>query len=656
MGAFDDLPTVNKPKQEPTKRSNTPTGGTFDDLPDVRQNANDSDFARLISGARATRETKFEPGAGLGARVLHNLGAAVGLGDEVEQFGLGLGRNIDRTYRGLKTLGAASVAQQSGAAADVLRRMGLTQPAQLVGRSVTAPLARVAERERAAERENRLVPNAGPAMTAGDITGTVGSLVGPGALLRGTSASSVFLPRTILGNAVQGGVIGAAQPVADESERGKQALVGLGAGAGGAAIPRALGGVVNAVRRNVLTGADRAAGAALLREATSPAQVRVTPSAAGTQRTLGEATLDPGLMALENTLRSQNPALFSQIDRANNAARMAALERIAGSDAELLAAQQARDTASGALSQRVADEGLASAAQQQQARALLAGGENSGMARLQGQIAAISNAKAGNDAVQSALEDVRRNLAKSGDSVGGLRNVRDYIGFLLSGKAGSDKAYARAASRELLTMRDAVDAEIASRAPSFPEFLQTHQAASGPINRMQVGRELIDRAGQVADPVTGVRTLTPAQFSKAMNDLDSVAQEATGFGKAKADEILSPEQLQDLRAIEDDLQRQFARANTRPTGVSPTYGLQEAGKRLAVRSAARAVPGVSGAVEFLEGQATQRMQQRLMELVADPAEAERILRALQPRERALLASALAQASRSGGALVPALAE
>ena len=28
------------------------------------------------------------------------------------------------------------------------------------------------------------------------------------------------------------------------------------------------------------------------------------------------------------------------------------------------------------------------------------------------------------------------------------RNVRDYIGFLLSGKAGSDKAYARAASRD----------------------------------------------------------------------------------------------------------------------------------------------------------------------------------------------------------------
>lgn len=496
-------------------------------------------------------------------------------------------------------------------------------------------------------------------MTAGDITATIGGLLGPGALLRGTSAAPVFLPRTLAGNALQGGVIGAAQPVADEGERGLQAGLGVGAGYVGALLPRVVGGVVSGVRRalpNALTATDRAAGGALLGEATSPGQLTFTQSGTGAQRTLGEATLDPGLMALENTLRSQNPAMFSQIDRANNAARMGLLGEIAGTDAELLAAQQARDSASRGLLDQVYSEGAANAAQRQQARALLmAGDEGSGMARLQGEIASISNAKAGNDAVQSALEDVRRNLAKSGDSVTGLRNVRDYIGFLLSGKAGADKSYAKAASRELIRMREAIDAEITARAPTFPEFLQAHQTASVPINRMEVGRELLSRAGAVPDPVTGVRTLTPAQFSKAMNDLDVVAQEATGFGKAKAADILAPEQLTNLKAIQDDLERVYARANTRPAG-SPTYGLQEAGKRLAVRSAARAVPMLAGAVDFLEQQATQRMQQRLAYLVANPAEAQRVLQALQPRERAMLSSALAQFSRTGGALAPALTE
>lgn len=619
------------------------------------------DFSNVRGGSSPTvrDRPKFEPGAGLGARVMHNLGSAVGMGDEFEQFGLGLGRNIDRTYRGVKQLAAGSVAQQAGLAANALESVGLRRPAILLGRNVAAPLARVAEQERQAEIGARQIPNAGPAMTVGDITGTVGSLLGPGALLRGTSAAPVFLPQTLAGNALQGGVIGALQPVTSEGERGANTGIGLLAGYGGALIPRAIGAGVNAVRRalpGALTTTDRLAGTALMSEATNPGQLTFTPSAvAGSQRTLGEATLDPGLMALENTMRSQNPAMFTQIDRANNAARMGLLGDIAGTDAELLAAQQARDTASGGLLDRVYAEGAANAAERQQARALLAGGDNAGMARLQGEIAAISGSKAGNEAVQSALEDVRRSLAKSGDSVAGLRNVRDYIGVLLSGKAGADKGYAKAASRELIRMREAIDAEIAARAPTHPAFLQAHQAASGPINRMEVGRELMNRAGAVADPETGVRTLTPFQFSKAMNDLDAVAQEATGFNKAKAAEILLPEQLTNLKSIQDDLERVYARANTRPAG-SPTYGLQEAGKRLAVRSAARAVPMLGGAVDFLEQQATQRMQQRLAYLVANPAEAQRVLQALKPRERAMLTSALAQFSRTGGALVPALTE
>jgi hypothetical protein len=619
------------------------------------------DFSDVRSGSSTVQgvRPKFEPGSGLGSRITRNLGAAVGLGDETEQFALGLGRFIDRTYRGAKQLGADSLANQSGLLASGLESAGFDAAAGMLGRNVTAPLARVSERERQAERMDRQVPSAGPAMTAGEITSTVGSLVGPGALLRGTSAAPVFLPRTLLGNAVQGGVIGASQPVAEQGERGLNAGLGFGAGYVGAALPRAIGAAYRGVRGllpNALTATDRAAGQALLNEAANPQALNFTPSAVpGSQRAIGEATLDPGLMALENTMRSQSPALFSQIDRANNAARMGLLGNIAGTDADMIAAEEARGAASGGLLNRVFAEGAQDELQRQGARALMAGGE-SGLSGLRSELAAISAAKGGNDAVQSALADVNRALAKASDTVGGLRNVRDYIGVLLSGKAGADKGYAKAASRELIRMREAIDAEIAARAPSHPDFLRAHQEASIPINRMQVGRELMDRGGATADAITGMRTMTPAQFSKAANDLDAVAAEATGFDKAKAADILTEQDLSAIRAIQDDLERQFTRANTRPTGVSPTFGLQEAGKRLALRSAARVVPGISGAVDFFEGQANQRLQQRLSYLVANPAEAQRVLQALKPKDRAAVASLLAQISARSGALYPALTE
>lgn len=606
------------------------------------------DFSNVTSGSTQgkTQRPKFEPGAGFGARVLHNLGSAVGIGDEFEQFGLGLGRNIDRTYRGGKQLLVDSLASQSGLLASGLEAAGMRAPARAVARNVTAPLARVSERERQAEVGARQVPTAGPAMTAGDITGTVGSLLGPGALLRGTAAAPVFLPRTLLGNALQGGVIGAAQPVAEEGERGWNTGVGLGAGYVGAAIPRVVGGAINGVRGllpNALTSADRRAGAAILSEATNPGQLTVTPSAvAGVQRTLGEATLDPGVMALENTLRSQNPAMFTQIDRANNAARMGLLGEIAGTDAELLAAQQARDTA-------------ASTAKSQALAASPVDIANT-LAELDTAIASTR----GRSAVQPSLQALRDRLASYADSggrvdVATLDNVRQDIGDMLAGKFGGDSAAALRGARELIGVRDAMNQEIGAQIPAFTDYLNAYRGGSGPINLMEMGRELMSRASPVADPVTGMRTLTPFQFSKAMNDLDAVAAEATGFGKAKAADILAPEQLTNLRSIQDDLERVYARANTRPAG-SPTYGLQEAGKRLAVRSAARAVPMLGGAVDFLEQQATQRMQQRLAYLVANPTEAQRVLQALQPRERALLSSALAQFSRTGGALVPALTE
>lgn len=67
---------------------------------------------------------------------------------------------------------------------------------------------------------------------------------------------------------------------------------------------------------------------------------------------------------------------------------------------------------------------------------------------------------------------------------------------------------------------------------------------SKPINRMQVGQTLLrDSQGSILDPVTHQYRITPAAFGRQVRNLDEAAQRATGFGKAKAQDILEPSDM-----------------------------------------------------------------------------------------------------------------
>lgn len=583
------------------------------------------DFSNVQSGAvTASRQSsaKSSPADGMSG---------------AERFAAGVARSIVQTGRDLRQAVPAAV-------------MGIGR-AMAGGPAARALLDKRTENFRASEQarvdEARRID--APLMDtgaglAGNIVGTIGQVVGPGLYLRGSAAGAAFLPKTIAGNAVQGGAIGAAQSTATGDSRLANIALGTGLGAAGAAIPVA-GGKLASLARSApytATGASRRAGEILSREATDLASLmRPQPSAVpGVNRTLGEQSLDPGVMALENTLRASQRGIFDPLDTANNVARVRGLQRIAGTEADMAAAEAARGTA-------------ARTAREQAMQA--------GPVALDNTLASIESAiqgQQGRPAVQGALRQVQSLLQNADGTpesrIAVLDNVRMTIGDMLSGKYGGESAAALKGSRELIAIRDALNDEIGAQVPAFTDYLNAYRTASKPINRMQVGQELLERGSAPVPDDLGLPRLTPGAFSRVSGDLDQVAARATGFGKANAASILSKDDIGLIKAIQDDMQRQFRRQSSATVG-SQTFERGEIEKRLGRQIASR-IPVVGGFVEAFDQAATQRVKERLAYMVANPDEARRVLAALPPADRAVVNQALFQLIARPAAAAPAFAD
>lgn len=558
-----------------------------------------------------------------------------------DKFMAGMGRSVVETGRGLRQVGSA--------VADAIPGVDLTDYRKNLqseideARKLDAPL---------------LATGAG---ALGNAAGYGVQTLVPGGLIgRASMVGRALLPSTIAGNAALGAALGGIEPVATGESRLSNLLAGGAGGAIGAGAGKVIGKAATGARnmlRPSASGIDRAAADILRREAEDVAKImRPQPSQVpGVQRTLAEESLDPGIARLERNSRSTTN-IFDPIDRSNNAARVNVLDALAGTDADMARAVARRDSLTSALRDKAFAEGDAAAQAAQQMRALNLP-VDSGKKALQLKIKSISGENSGRPSVQSALNDVSRALSNSSDSVGGLYSVRQYIGDLLNGIAGSGKSYAQAATRELMQVRDVLDDEISRRAPSFSKYLLAYQKASKPINRMEVGRELlaIDSGSAILDPVTGKQVLTPAQFSKKSRDLDAVAHKAAGFAKAKAEDILRPGDIANIKAIQDDLERQAFRATAGSGGNSQTFERQALDKRLANRAvgaAAGKIPFVGRYIqdfaEALDKSKNDRLKERIAYLLANPSEARRVMAALPQAGRDIVSKALAQVGGAAG--------
>lgn len=573
-----------------------------------------------------------------------------------DRFRAGVGKSLVDTYEGLKQAAGDAgsgplLALQQGTI-GALRGDGLLESGLVALSQLGAERKRLRDEQADRRQTDKALLDTGAGMS-GNILGTLAQILGPGVAARGTAAANALLPSTVRGNAMQGLTIGALQPVASENERVGNALLGGVGGGAGAIAAKGAGAALNTGRnllaRTGLNATDRQAGNVLAREATNPNNLAITQSAVpGVQRTLGEASGDSGLMALENTMRAQSRGTFEPIDIRNNAARVQQLQNIAGTDADMAAAEAARSAASEGLRERAFAEGAETLARNQQADALMLPA-STGISQLRQGIQAIARSGAGNPNVQNATNAVSRALNQTGDSVGGLYNVRKYIGDLLNGRAAGDDASARAASRELIQIRDLLDENLAARAPSFPEYLDAYRSASKPINRMEVGREVLSKAAgpSPAFDALGNPILTPAGISRATNDLDAIAAKATDFKKARASDILTQQDLASLRAIQGDMQRIAQRTRSAAAG-SPTMERGSIADRTALQGIAGKLPWVGRLFEHFEQQANQRLSERLAYLMANPSEAQRVLAALPKEDAGVVRKSLNQLALASG--------
>ncbi|EKT4106574.1 hypothetical protein QEG46_002570 [Stenotrophomonas maltophilia] len=561
----------------------------------------------------------------------------------LDRFRAGIGKSLVDTATGLVQ---ATVDQGSRVAGlgDVIINSGIGNEGFRRGVQRANDLWRAPQRylqEKAEERrklDEDLV--ATPGGLLGNVAGTLAQVVGPGLAARGSGAAATLLPTTVRGSAVQGGLLGYVQPATSEADRAANAGIGAGGGLLGAAIPAAAGRAVQAVKQVgapfTQRGTEEAAARVIRGFAEDPARLVRNPSSVpGVQRTLAEETLDPGIAQLQRAVSAREGAAFDSLRRGNNAARVGAIRQFAGDEADIAAAEAARDAAAVPLLQR----------------AETVTGVDTQPVRDYVQQAIDANAT--RPTVRNAVRDVQAALNEAGDDVSSLYNLRKYIDDLLQGRVGGEQGYARAASRELQGVKGALDQQLESASPEFGQYLDLYRSGSAPINRMQAGQELLRRSsGGIADPTTGLEVLTPAAFGRSARNLDAIAASGTGFGKASAANVFQPSDLATIRGVNDDLARQaFADTAGRGSGSDTFQKLATNGDILgAVQELGVNIPG-SGVIRMLGSAGRDRVNRQLVEILTDPARAQDVLRRTSASDRKVIQGVLtAMGGESGTAL------
>lgn len=112
-------------------------------------------------------------------------------------------------------------------------------------------------------------------------------------------------------------------------------------------------------------------------------------------------------------------------------------------------------------------------------------------------------------------------------------------------------AYVR---RELMTVKRALEHEMAMADPAFKQAEKTFAAMSKPINQMQVAQSLRDKLipATSGDAPAGMNS---AKLAQAMRNRDQVARSATGFRRARYDKIMEPDQAKTISGVVDDSSR-----------------------------------------------------------------------------------------------------
>lgn len=274
----------------------------------------------------------------------------------------------------------------------------------------------------------------------------------------------------------------------------------------------------------------------------------------GSAPTVGQAANNAGLASLERAASAVDPTVtveYATRMAAQNAARTGALRSIAGTDADRAFAEQARKLSTAPLIDAV-----------NKSSAVVDPSKTIGL------IDNLMEKSPGRTQLTNTLRQVKDSLFKDDGTLrsnaaelyqGARKNLTD----LLNQKAGDGSKLNEAISRELSVVMKSLDHQIGKAEPAYTAFLHDYAEMSKPINRMDVGRKIEEKA---VNKLTDV--VQPNAYANALSD--KVAQQATGFKRATLDKTMTPGQMQTLQAIKDDLSRAMIAQNSAGTVGSDT--------------------------------------------------------------------------------------
>jgi hypothetical protein len=485
---------------------------------------------------------------------------------------------------------------------------------------------------------------------AGNIAGNVAAALVPGFGLAGAGASLgraglaaagkrlLASPATIGGAVTQGG-LGAGQaallPVATGEHRGKNAAFGL---VGGALVPSAgmaYKGVKAGIEplyqggRNAIIG--RAMNAAAGENAGNVAARLSNPSVLvpGSNPTAAEIANSGGIAAMQRAAAAVDPEAYAARFVDQNKARVESLRSVAGDAGERHFFEASRNTAANELYEKAFKNGVDIFRDPSTGKFL----QKSVIAGRKGEITKLTH----RPAVQEALKRARDLAANEGvkiddpaGSVRGLHYVKTALDDMVeqAGKRGQNNE-----QRILTGLKSRLLTTIDSLSPDYAQARVTFNEMSKPINRLDVGEAILKGATSAQESVGGQPRIYGENLARALRDGDQVAARATGFGGAKIDDILGPDDLVKLKAVSDDVAR-HAQAQSLGRGAGSDTVQKLAMTNLMQRSGLPTgildVPGVGRLGNWAYSNADDKMLADLARALLDPRQASLLMQGAVP--------------------------
>lgn len=459
--------------------------------------------------------------------------------------------------------------------------------------------------------------------TAGNLGNLGGNIAmyGPAAAARAAG--------TVLGGAGIGAGIGLTQPVEGDDVlmgKGHNALLGGGSGGAFPLLTRALSGGKAVLEpafeggRNQIVGRAMRGAAGGRADEIARALMNPIEHVPGSMPTAAEVAGSPGIAAMQRAAAAINPEDYGRRGMEQNAARVQALQKIAGDEGEREFYDAAREATGSKLYKKAFEKGI-------DAKKMTP--------EVQEQISGLMANPWVQDALPSAIKMARADgIEFSGaDSLQGMHYLKLALNKMQ--EKSPTNALGRTEIRQVTQAQENLVGLMQQLSPAYGKAMAEYQAASVPINRMDIGKDIISRSTNNLDDAMGNPTVSPNRLAAALSDLDSTAQRATGFKKARAANILSPDQINSLEGVRQDVSRKvMAESLGRGAGsdtvqkLAMTNVMDQAG----VPTFLRDLPGVSRVTKFLFDAADDKTARRLAEALLDPKQAaELMLRAAPGR-------------------------